>query len=103
MGPTLDTAFVQHFHSKMTPPKGVNASMFENSELDRLLEEGARTVDETKMGAIYRRVQDILNDEIPWLPIYVYMDFLVVKKGVKGVEYPGPFRNHWVSKDAEVR
>jgi peptide/nickel transport system substrate-binding protein len=102
MGPDLDSAFTMHFHSNSFPPKGMNVSIFSNNELDRLLEEGARTIDETKRGAIYKRVQDIINEEVPWLPIYSVVEYVVLKKGIKGVGYPNPFGYIYVSKDAEI-
>lgn len=102
MGPDPDTAFTQHFHSNYFPPNGINISAFVNVALDRALEEGARTIDETKRGAIYKKAQDILNEEIPWLPIYASMDFVGFRKGVKGIGYPSPFSNFCVGRDAQL-
>ena len=102
MWPDPDSAFTQHFHSRSIPPDGPNASIFMNSELDSLLEEGAKEVDESKRSAIYKKAQDILNDQVPWLPIYSLIDFAIVRKGVQGVGYINPFSFLVVSKDAQV-
>jgi len=102
MWPDPDSAFTQHFHSRSIPPDGPNASIFMNSELDLLLEEGAKEVDESKRSAIYKKAQDILNDQVPWLPIYSLMDFAVMRKGVQGVGYINPFSFMVVSKDTQV-
>jgi len=102
MWPDPDSAFTQHFHSKSIPPDGPNASIFMNSELDSLLEQGATTVDETKRSPLYKKAQDILNDQVPWLPLYQFMDFAIMRKGVQGVGYINPFSFLVVSKDAQV-
>jgi ABC-type transport system substrate-binding protein len=102
MGPDPDSAFTQHFHSKSIPPHGSNSSIFMNSELDSLLEEGAKMVDEAKRSAIYKKAQDIMNDQVPWLPIYNLVDFALMRKGVQGVGYINPFSPLLVSKDAQM-
>jgi peptide/nickel transport system substrate-binding protein len=102
MWPDPDSAFTQHFHSKSIPPDGPNSSIFMNSELDSLLEQGATTVDETKRSPLYKKAQDILNDQVPWLPLYQFMDFAIMRKGVQGVGYINPFSFLLVSKDAQV-
>ena len=80
----------------------MNISAFVNVELDRALEEGAKAIDETKRGVIYKNAQDILNEEIPWLPIYTSMEFVGFRKGVKGIGYPSPFSNFCVGRDAQL-
>ena len=45
MGPDADSAFTRHFHTSAIPPKGVNASIFINSDVDRLLQEAAGAMD----------------------------------------------------------
>jgi peptide/nickel transport system substrate-binding protein len=102
MGPDPDSAFTQHFHSKSIPPHGMNASIFVNSELDSLLEEGATLLDEAKRSAVYKKAQDILYDQVPWLPIYNLVDFALMGKGVQGVGYINPFSPLLVSKDAQM-
>jgi len=102
MGPDPDSAFTQHFHSKSIPPNGQNSSIFMNSELDSLLEEGATVVDEAKRSAVYKKAQDIMNDQVPWLPIYQLVDFALMRKSVQGVEYINPFSPLLVSKDAQM-
>ena len=80
MGPDADSAFTRHFHSGAIPPRGVNASCFINSDLDRALEDGGKAMSEEERDACYKKAQDILNEEVPWLPIYAYVDFLIMRK-----------------------
>ena len=100
MGPDPDGAFGQHFHSNAIPPKGSNNSIYMNSEVDRLLDEVTKTIDEAKRGMIFRKVQDILNEDVPWLPIYVVPDYSAIKKELKGVGYRHPITPITVQPDA---
>lgn len=103
MGPDPDSAFMQHFHSTSLPPSKQNFAIFMNKELDSLLEEGANVADETKRSAVYKKAQDILNEELPWLPMYSFVDFAIFRKGIEGVGYINPFSYMVVGKDAQVK
>ncbi len=62
-----DQTFYPRYHSE-----GVhNATVYENEELDELLERGRVTIDEDERKEIYDRVQEILVDELPWLWLYI--------------------------------
>ncbi|HEX5131532.1 MAG TPA: peptide ABC transporter substrate-binding protein [Candidatus Krumholzibacteria bacterium] len=54
------------------PPNGQNHPRLVNAELTRLLEAGSTETDEELRAAIYRRVQDILVDEAPVVPLFWY-------------------------------
>jgi ABC-type transport system substrate-binding protein len=56
MGPEPDGAFVQHFHSNFVTPKGSNYSIYINSEMDWLLDEASKTIEENKREAIFKKV-----------------------------------------------
>lgn len=104
MGPNLHNAFITNIHSAAIPPRGTNISYFANSEVDRALEEAVKTTDEGKRGALYKKAQDILNEEIPMLPIYADKNFLGLRKGVKGVAYTAenPWCYLYISPAAQV-
>jgi peptide/nickel transport system substrate-binding protein len=62
-----DQTFYPRYHSE-----GVhNATVYENDEMDELLERGRVTIDEDERKEIYDRVQEILVDELPWLWLYI--------------------------------
>lgn len=62
-----DQTFYPRYHSE-----GVhNATIYENDEMDELLERGRVTIDEDERKEIYDRVQEILVDELPWLWLYI--------------------------------
>jgi len=60
------------YASTSIPPAGQNHPRYVNDEITRLLEEGGNEVDESERGAIYRRVQDILVDDAPVIPLFWY-------------------------------
>jgi ABC-type transport system substrate-binding protein len=68
--------------------------------MDWLLDEASKTIEENKREAIFKKVQDLLNEDIPWLPIYVVPDYSAVKKELKGVGYRHPITPITVQPDA---
>jgi peptide/nickel transport system substrate-binding protein len=58
------------FHSDSVPPKGANRGQYLSAEIDGLLDSisGTDTLDQQK--AIYYRVQEILHDELPYIPMW---------------------------------
>jgi peptide/nickel transport system substrate-binding protein len=79
----------QIFHSASVPPNGDNRGRYNNAEIDRLLEQGRITADETARKRIYSRVQEILADDLPYLPLWWWKNVIVKKPTVQGfVPYP---------------
>jgi peptide/nickel transport system substrate-binding protein len=65
-----------------TDPKGFSKSYwthYTNNEVTELLYQGQKTLDGPDRAAIYTRLQQILADEVPYIPLY-YPDIL---KGVR--------------------
>ena len=67
-----------HSHSRIGIGKfpNYNMMMFAHGEVDDLLEEGLKTLDRDDSIDIYRRVEEIVNDELPI--IYVFRDNRIV-------------------------
>lgn len=68
---TLNTTF----HSSMTAPIGQNATgmnyfRYRNSKVDVLLDEVANVVDPSVQKQLFGQIQDILIDDVPYLPMY---------------------------------
>jgi len=73
------------FSSTQIPDKtgaGKNTMQYANPELDKLLEEGAREVDQAKRKDIYLKVQSIVRDDLAVLPIFHYTVVEGTKKGL---------------------
>ena len=60
------------YASTSIPPYGQNHPRFVNAELTRLLEQGSTESDAAKREQVYRRVQEILVDEAPVIPLFWY-------------------------------
>ena len=54
------------------PPQGQNHPRLRHDELTRLLQQGSTEVDDARSEMIYRRVQEILVDEAPVIPLFWY-------------------------------
>lgn len=66
--------YFTYFHSSWIPnaknPDGYNRWRYINPEVDRLTEEGRRVGDRTKRIEIYDRVQRIVAEEVPIVPLF---------------------------------
>lgn len=81
--------YYQLFHSASIPPNGDNRGHYSNPELDRLLEQGRRTMDTAARKAIYFEVQRILADELPYIPLWWVKNVIVRHRDIKGfIPYP---------------
>lgn len=77
------------WHSSKAVPGGLNFIYYKNQELDRLLEEGKTTLDQSERKVIYDRVQEILHEDQPYLFLYVPYSLPVAAARIRGIE-PAP-------------
>lgn len=86
IGPDPDTT--DYFSSRSSAAKGgsgQNTTQYESAEVDRLLGEGAKTVDVGKRTAAYRKMQEIIRHDLPYLPIFQYALVVGVKNNLEGL------------------
>lgn len=89
VGITEPDIFYYIFHSSNIPPKGANRGQYINPELDKLLEEGRKVLDQEKRKAIYSQVQKILADDLPYVFLWYGTHVVVARDRVQGfVIYP---------------
>lgn len=69
--------FEDAFHSSSFAPKRANRGYYSNPELDRLVEQGRRTLDQQERKRIYAEVQRILARDLPYIDLW-YMDNVLV-------------------------
>jgi peptide/nickel transport system substrate-binding protein len=80
-----------YFHSSQTWPTGTNAIGYSNPELDALLEQGLTELDSTKRAEIYQEVCRILNEEQPWIFLWVTTRYGAVSDRIGNFQYtPAP-------------
>ena len=84
-----DTLLFGYLHPDNLPPKGFNSSRYNNPEVTSTLEAARGELDFEKRKALYAKVQQIVSDELPYLPYssgatiwasYPYVKNIVVDK-----------------------
>ncbi|MBI3979698.1 MAG: peptide ABC transporter substrate-binding protein [Chloroflexi bacterium] len=76
MGLGADPDTLVKLHSNSIPAEtgsGANYVRYKNPAMDKLLEQGTREMETEKRKSTYAKVQEILHDELPWLPIFNYI------------------------------
>ena len=66
--------------------RGRNRGGFANAELDDVLERGRRTSDRTQRKALYGRAQQILAEELPYVPLWHEDNIAVVRRTLEGFD-----------------
>jgi peptide/nickel transport system substrate-binding protein len=64
--------------------QGGNLLFYSNSEMDRLIDASATTVDMKERAKLFNRIQEILYEELPVIPIVCPTSTIAVNKRVKG-------------------
>jgi peptide/nickel transport system substrate-binding protein len=71
------------------PPIGDNRGRYNNPEVDRLLEQGRVSFDETERKRIYSQTQKLLAEDLPCVPLWWWKNVVVKNPSVRGfVPYP---------------
>lgn len=77
------------FHSESLPPDGANRGRYFNAELDSLLTIGRKTVSLEKRKDIYRKAQEIISNDVPYVHLWFGKNIAVMDRRVQGFEiYP---------------
>lgn len=87
-GPRLeaDRSMRDSFHSASWAPKSTNRGYYKNPEVDRLLDEAAFSTDVAMRLTTYKKVQEIIVDDAPWIFLYTEMLLFGVRNNVKDVQ-----------------
>src|SRR5436190_753853 len=62
-----------------------NRSRYENSELDRILDEAINTYDHDKAKPLYANAQEIVSRDVPMLPLWYQASMVVARKSVGNI------------------
>ncbi|MGE5561007.1 MAG: peptide-binding protein [Chloroflexota bacterium] len=85
----VDPDFYLYFHSKSAVEDGqlvgFNDVEFKNADLDKLLEEGRREMDQAKRKEIYLQAEKIVNEQLPYVFLYSQHVTSAMNKRVQGV------------------
>jgi peptide/nickel transport system substrate-binding protein len=77
------------FDSLMVPPRGLNRGAYSNPEMDALVEAGMSTIDPASRRSVYRQVQRLAADDLPYVSLWWLQNVTVLNREVAGFEaYP---------------
>ncbi len=71
------------FSTQSFPPGGANRGRFSNKDLDKLLDEAKQTIDEVKRKALYVKVQELIQSEVPYVFLWHDENVVVNRKNIK--------------------
>ncbi|HLO03074.1 MAG TPA: ABC transporter substrate-binding protein [Symbiobacteriaceae bacterium] len=96
--------WLQPLFSSRSSIESGNRSQLQNAEVDRLLEEGQRTISPARRQVVYQRLQEILIEEAPWIFLCQTDETLFVQPWVKGIEPHvlalRQYKNVWLDRRA---
>jgi ABC-type transport system substrate-binding protein len=93
--------FENVFHSASFPPRRANRGYYSNPEMDRLIEQGRKTVDQGKRKEIYDSIQRILARDLPYINFWYFDNVMVHSSRVRNIHY-GPSADYQFLIDAEL-
>lgn len=84
VGINLPDIFRNVFHSASVPPSGANRGRYSNSQVDSLLSRAQVEQDATKQADLYRAVQEIVYEELPYVPLWYEDHVFITRNTLKG-------------------
>lgn len=92
------------WNSKQHPPAGQNYTRYSNPEIDKLTEAGNATVNTAERAKIYKRIQMLLAEDAPMMPLLVWTTLNVVNQRIEGFK-PNPTSagNLWNCHEWSIR
>lgn len=81
--------FEYAFYTGSFAPKRANRGYYSNPQVDRLIEEGRRTLDQAKRKAIYNQVQKILAHDLPYINLWYLDNVMVHSSRVQNIQISG--------------
>ena len=88
-------------HSGYFPPKGSNSARYANSEFDACIERGMTALDQKDREEAYARAQEIINEDLPIIPLYLSKNLYGVSERVKNIEM-SPLGFLMINQDSQV-
>ena len=73
------------FHSRQAPPAGLNRVFYSDPEVDRLIEEATRSVDDEQRRLLYARAQRLIAEDVPYIGLWYKTTVAVFQPEIHGV------------------
>jgi peptide/nickel transport system substrate-binding protein len=74
------------YASSSVPPHGANRGDYSNAEVDKLLQAAAEESNQAERRTAYVRVQQVLANELPSLPLWFLDSVVIYNRRLRGVE-----------------
>jgi peptide/nickel transport system substrate-binding protein len=74
------------WHSSSSKLGGFNLVSYENKKVDELIEKGSNTINRDELGKIYKEIFKTINEDLPYLFLYIPDSITVVNKDIKNIE-----------------
>jgi len=103
-GGTIEFDPYQYFHSSQIANRGDNVTSYNNPEVDKLLDEARRTIDENKRYELYHKFHRILHEEEPFTFLFMRPERRFLDKRFENVKIHklGLYELEWyVPKDKQ--
>lgn len=71
------------WHSEQMPPGGQNNVFWSNKEVDKLIEDARKELNEKKRKVMVDKIQEIMYDECPVIPTFYWVNLDAVNKNLK--------------------
>ncbi|GJM05175.1 MAG: glutathione ABC transporter substrate-binding protein [marine bacterium B5-7] len=84
VGLKMPDIFRYAFHSESIPPNGANRGRFIDAQVDSIIETAELEPSIEKQAAYYRKLQQILFDALPAIPLWYEDNVLAIRKNVQG-------------------
>ena len=84
VGTTDPDIYKTAFHSAEVPPKGRNRGSYSNPQIDKLVEAGRGIEDFRKRVENYKKVQRIIYEDLPLIPLWYDFEVAVASSRVQG-------------------
>jgi ABC-type transport system substrate-binding protein len=90
IGGNQDPIFLRDlFDSSEFPDKkasGRNRSRYANPEFDKVIREAVNTTDKTRAAELYARAQEIVGNELPYLPLWYPTNMVIASKRLNNIK-----------------
>ena len=89
------------FHSAKAPPDGGNRGFYTNSQVDSLIEQSRKDLDQNKRKQFYAELQSVLAEDVPAINLWYLDNVVIATKRVRGITL-NPSGNYDFLKTVEL-
>jgi peptide/nickel transport system substrate-binding protein len=84
VGLKMPDIFRNVFHSESVPPAGANRGRFYDVNVDALINQAANLEDLKEQAKMYVQLQELLHEQLPYIPLWYEDNILVQRKDIEG-------------------